>query len=123
MTKRHYFSLPHERRFAAYAIQRQRARRSAYNVRMEENYGPEGIRLFWFGFADGILGWAICVTGIVIMLPSIAIPPLWPISRSVVEIGCVLALIGLLRLAQGARAGRIYRDGRPYIRGPKSRYG
>jgi len=119
MTKLGLASLPHERWFADYAVERQRTHRNAFNMRMDKNYGPEGIQLFWFGLANGILGWAIVVVGIVVMLLSIAAPPLFGISVGVVGVGCALVLIGLLRMAQCSKAGHIYRDGRPYIRGPK----
>jgi hypothetical protein len=105
--KRQHGFLPHERWFAGYAVERQRTHSNAFNERMEKNYGPEGIRLYWAAIADVILGWAIGLMGIVILLPSIAVPALWPISVGVIGLGIVVANFGGLRLAQCSRAGRI----------------
>jgi hypothetical protein len=123
MIKRAHSFLPYERWFAGYAVERQRTHPNAFNLRMETNYGSEGIQLYWAAIADLILGWAISVIGVVLILVSIAVPALWPVSLGVPGLGVAVATICPIRLAQGSWAGRIYRDGRPYIRGPKSRYG
>jgi hypothetical protein len=121
-TRQHGF-LPYERRFAGYAVERQRTHSNAFNVRMQDNYGPEGIRLYWAAIADLVLGWGIGMTGLATLLLSIEVRALRPISVGMVLLGMVVVSLGCLRLAQGARAGRIYRAGRPYIRGPRSRFG
>jgi hypothetical protein len=46
MIKRAHSFLPYERWFAGYAVERQRTHPNAFNLRMETNYGSEGIKLY-----------------------------------------------------------------------------
>src|SRR5262252_9494481 len=62
--------LPHERWFAALVLKSQRTHRTAAVMRMEYNFGREGITLFSAALANFFVGAALLIVGFVLMILS-----------------------------------------------------
>lgn len=78
---------------------------------MQQNYGPEGMALLLAAVADGIPGGLIGFVGVAVLFATGSV-----IAGYLVGIGVLAISVGLVRSIQGARAGRFYRNGRPFIR-------
>lgn len=111
----HHRLLPHERWFADYGARRGPGREDSGRSRMQQNYGPEGMALLGAAIADGFPGSLMCVIGIATLAATGS-----TVGGYLILIGVLIALLGIVRTIQGARAARIYRNGRPFIR-PGSR--
>jgi hypothetical protein len=112
--------LPHERWLADWGT-RGRARRGPTPQgsdlwRSQQNYGPEGMALLLAACADGCPAGLIGMTGVVLLFVATGHGVLAVIASWMAGIGIVGCLVGLVRAVQGARAGRIYRNGRPFVR-------
>ena len=108
--------LPHERWFASSTLERQRTHRTSDILRMEQNYGPEGITLWAAAVITVFPGQLIVVSGIAFMLASGGGGTLLTMGYSLDGFGVFLCLLGSIRAFQGIKAGRAFRDGRPFLK-------
>jgi len=105
--------LPHERWLADAGARRGPAPQGSDRWRMQQNYGPEGLALVQAGFANLGPGWLIAIAGIVLQFIGAGGSTLADI---LIGIGLIIMVAGLVRYIQAGRAGRIYRNGRAFIR-------
>jgi len=108
--------LPQERWFASLILERQRTHRTPDILRMEQNYGPEGIALWAAAVITVLPGQLIAVSGIAFMLASGGGGNLLTLGYSLDGFGAILILLGSIRTFQGIREGRAFRDGRPFLK-------
>jgi hypothetical protein len=108
--------LPHERWFVSFILERQRTHRTPDILRIEENYGPEGIAVGAASMATLTPGVLIVGAGTVLLLTSGGGGSLLTLGYKLNSLGIILILLGSIRLAQGMRAGRVFRGGRPFVR-------
>ncbi|MDQ1536250.1 MAG: hypothetical protein QOE58_643 [Actinomycetota bacterium] len=80
---------------------------------MEQNYGPEGITL-WAAAVSTVFPGQLMV-GIGFLMASGGGGALPTLGYWLGGLGAILMLLGSIRTFQG-KAGRAFRDGRPYIR-------
>ena len=113
-TSRHL--LPHERWYAEKLLERQRTHRTPGIVRAELNLGRDGMILMAAAFTYGIPGMATAFIGVVLLYASNGTQPLLGIAHYVTWIGVAIILPGIFRALQAIRAGRTFRDDRPYMR-------
>lgn len=109
--------LPHERWFASLILERQRTHRTPDILRMEQNYGPEGITLWAATWITVFPAMLMVVSGIVFMLASDGGGTLLTVGYWLQGFGVIVILLGSIRLVQGIRSGRAFRDGRPFLKG------
>jgi hypothetical protein len=83
---------------------------------MEQNYGPEGIALIGAAVITVLPGQLIAVSGITFMLGSGGGGTLLTLGHSLEGFGVILIFLGSIRIFQGIRAGRAFRDGRPILK-------
>lgn len=100
--------LPHER-WAARYVARQSAPQGSMRWRKQQNYGPDGVTLLSASQAD-------LVAGIVAVWIGVGLGLLTVIGWYIFGIGMFVLLVGLSRSIQAGRAGRRYRNGRPFMR-------
>lgn len=115
LAPRHHL-LPHERWFASSTLERQRTHRTPDILRMEQNYGPEGITLYAAAMSTALPGVLMVLSGFAFMLASGGSGTLLTVGYSLDGLGVILCILSLIRAFQGIRAGRAFRDGRPFIR-------
>ncbi|HEY5183181.1 MAG TPA: hypothetical protein VIJ07_26025 [Dermatophilaceae bacterium] len=110
---RHHL-LPHERWSASFVLERQRTHRTSAILRMEQNYGPEGIALFAAGMIAVFPGMLLTFLGFACLVASGGHP--WPLVNWLYGLGVILILLGSIRYFQCNRAGRAFRGGRPFLK-------
>jgi hypothetical protein len=108
--------LPHERWSASFVLERQRTHRTSAILRMEQNYGPEGIALWAAGMITVLPGMLLVVLGFACLVPSGGHPWLLTLVNWLYGIGVILILLGSIRYFQGTRAGRAFRGERPFLK-------
>jgi hypothetical protein len=108
--------LPHESWFASFILKRQRTHRTPDILRIEQNYGPEGIALGAASMATLTPGVLIVGAGTVFVLASGGGGSLLTLGYKLNSLGVILILLGSIRLIQGMKAGRAFRGGRPLVR-------
>ena len=108
--------LPQERWFASLILARQRTHRTTAILCMEQNYGPEGITLYAATWITVFPGQLMVVSGIAFMLVSGGGGTLLTVGYWLQGFGVILCLLGLIRAFQGIRAGRAFRDNRPFLK-------
>ena len=104
--------LPHERWLADLGARKGAAPQGSDRWRLQQNYGPEGVALLIAASADGFLGGLIGFTGLALLFATGGSA----IGYYLLGIGVLISLAGLARALQCARAGRLYRNGRPFVR-------
>jgi hypothetical protein len=107
--------LPHERWFASLILKRQRTHRTPAILRMEQNYGPEGIALMSAGMMTAFPGQIIGCVGIVLLLTSGDHGSVLTVAYWTMGAGVLLAALGSIRYVQGVYAGRRLRGDRPFV--------
>jgi hypothetical protein len=107
--------LPHERWFASSTLESQRTHRTPYVLRMEQNYGPEGIALWGAAMSTVLPGALMVVSGIAFMLASGG-GTLLALGYWLDGFGAILVLLGSIRTFQGSRAGRAFRGNRAFLK-------
>ena len=107
---------PRERWFASSILERQRTHRTPDILRMEQNYGPEGIALWAAAMSTELPGALMALSGIAFMLASGGGGILLTLGYSLDGLGVILCILGSIRAFQGVRAGRAFRDDRPFER-------
>jgi len=114
--------LPHERWFASLILKRQRAHRNSAaprnpaTLRMEQNYGPEGMALIAAGLISVLPGMLLGVLGFACLVASGGHPWLLTVLYWLWGIGFILMLWGSIRSFQASKAGRAFRGGRPFLK-------
>lgn len=108
--------LPPERRFAKLILARRKAQRTPAIVRLEHNYGQEGIALLAASVLVAILGMSVGFIGVGLLLVSGGRDPLVSVAPWIVAIGGLLTGLALMRWAQAKTEGRRFRGSRPFIR-------
>jgi len=106
--------LPHERWFASWVLERQRTHRGPDILRLEQNYGPEGMALWAAAWITAFPAALMVVSGIAFMLASGGGGTLLSLGYWLDGFGVILILLGSIRTAQGIRAGRAFRGNRPF---------
>lgn len=108
--------LPHEQWYAGWLLERQRTHRGPFILRMEQNYGREGIILYAAAWINVFPCQVLMMAGLVLLVISGGQGSLTEVTSWLAGIGAVLGVAGLIRAAQAARAARTFRGGRPFIR-------
>ena len=103
---------PHERWFARMILARQETHRTPAILRLERNYGPVGISYMAAGLATLLPFQWIGMAGIVLVFATHGSR----FAYVLLGVGAVGVLPSLIRLRQGAEAGRQHRQGRPFER-------
>lgn len=104
---------PPEKWFSLYILRRQQTHRTGAIIRLEQNYGPDGMILFastlLWGTCVGIVG----VLGLITLFASDGKSAL-----TYVFLGLGLLFLGptLFRSRQTANAGKTFRGDRPFLR-------
>jgi hypothetical protein len=106
--------LPHERWFASLILERQRTHRTSAILRMEQNYGAEGIALWAAGMITVLPGMLLAFLGFACLVASGGHP--WLLVNWLYGLGVTLILLGSIRYFQGIKAGRAFRGGRPFVK-------
>jgi hypothetical protein len=107
-----YRLLPQERWFASWILERQRTHRTPDILRMEQNYGPEGITLWAAAMSTVLPGALMVLSGFAFMLASGGSGTLLTVGYSLDGLGVILCILGSIRAFQGIRAGRAFRGNR-----------
>lgn len=110
--------LPPERWFATYMLMRQRTHRTPAILRLEQNYGPEGVALYAAAVLLGVVAGAVVCSGIVLLLLSGGDGPLVHIGYGLLLGAIVLECPVMIRCLQGIHAGRRFRGSRPFVKRP-----
>jgi hypothetical protein len=108
--------LPHERWFASFILGRQRTRRTPAILRMEQNYGPQGIALMSAGMVTAFPGQLIGCIGIVLLLTSGGHGSALIVAFWTMGAGVLLAALGSIRYVRGVYSGRRFRGDRPFVK-------
>jgi hypothetical protein len=115
-TARRHHLLPHERWFATRLLARQRTHRTPTILRMEYNYGREGITLCAAALAGILPAGVLEVAGSALLVMSQGQPPLFQVG-TLMDFGAMAVVIpGLVRVLQSMRAGQVHRGTRSYLR-------
>jgi hypothetical protein len=110
--------LPHERWFASLILERQRTHRTSAILRMEQNYGSEGIALWAAGMITVLPGMLLGFLGFACLVASGGHP--WQLVNWLYGIGVILILLGSIRYFQCNKAGRAFRGGRQFVTGTRA---
>jgi hypothetical protein len=102
--------LPPERRFASVILERQRTHRTTAIVRMERNYGPEGISLMASAIFWGLTGGCIGCVGLILLFLSGDHGPLLRSGYWLMGVGIVLEFPAIIRAFQGIFVARRFRQ-------------
>lgn len=108
--------LPPEQRFARFILARQQSHRTPTIVRLEENYGRDGIAFGAAAIFVGLLAAVVGLAGIVLLLISGGHGQLIGGGYILIYLGIALGLSATLRAGQGIHEGRRFRGGRPFSR-------
>jgi hypothetical protein len=115
LAPRHHL-LPNERWSASFILERQRTHRTPAILRMEQNYGPEGIALWAAGMITVLPGMLLDVLGFACLVASGGHPWLLTMLYWLWGIGFILMFWGSIRSLQASKAGRAFRGGRPFLK-------
>lgn len=110
--------LPHERWFASLILERQRTHRTPAILRMEQNYGPEGITLMSAAIISGLIGVIVGFIGLALLFSSGDRGPLLHPGYYLTLAAVLLELPSIYRSIQATYAGRRFRGDRPFIKRP-----
>jgi hypothetical protein len=108
--------LPPERWFALFILERQRTHRTPAILRLEQNYGPEGIALLATTILWGLTGSVIGCIGIVFLFVSWGPGPLLHTGYYLIFAGILLECPAMIRAIQGIYVGRRFRGDRPFAK-------
>jgi hypothetical protein len=98
--------LPHKRLFVNWVL-KPRGPKKLGAIRMEQDYGPDGIRLV-LAMLPGFVGGVVALLGLGVMFAAYAA------GQGILWFGLAIQLIGLIRAIQASVAGRRFRGGRPF---------
>jgi hypothetical protein len=108
--------LPHERRFADWMLRRQQTHRTASVAKMEANYGEDGMVLLGAALSSAFPASVVACGGIVLLFLSRDERALGPAAYTFMVLGAGAVLLSMIRTFQAARAGRLFRGDRPFLR-------
>jgi hypothetical protein len=100
-------------------LERQRTHRTPPILRLEQNYGPEGIAMMAATILYVLSGAIVGLIGIALLLLSSDHGPLLTAGYSCMFAGMALEVPGFIRGTQGINAGRRFRGDRPFVKGPE----
>ena len=107
---------PPEAWFSDWMLRRQQAHRTAPLLRLEQDYGPEGIALgaaaILLGLTGAVVGWV----GLILLLASGGRGPMLHPAYYVIVAGILIELPAIIRSVQGIYAGRRFRGDRPFVK-------
>ena len=112
---RKHHLLPPERWFAEFILRRQQTHRTPAIIRMEHNYGREGIILFAAAIMTELLGGVVCAGGVLLLF---VIGDSGSLPYITIGVGALVIAFGMIRTVQGARIGRRFRGDRPFLKRP-----
>jgi hypothetical protein len=107
---------PPERQFASFVASRQRMVRTPTMLRLEQNYGPAGMRVLSACYLTAIIGQSLVVLGLVLLVLSGNSHGLFIAAVLICAVGVPFLILGGARVAQCSALGKKYRAGRPFIR-------
>jgi hypothetical protein len=113
-----HWLLPPERWFASAALERQRTHRTPTILRLEQNYGPEGIALLAAGVLLWLLGVAIAMVGVVVLFVSGGDGLTFRLGNYLLFAAMVVGVPAIVRAIQASYAGRRFRGDRPFVKRP-----
>jgi hypothetical protein len=100
--------LPHERWLTDRVVRRQERAGSAPDA-WHWSFGPEGARLLHASIADQVLGWAICLAGVIGGVSLGDGPASLATASSFAAAGVGTLAFGTIRQVQAGRARKAYR--------------
>jgi hypothetical protein len=107
---------PPERRFASFVAVRQRTHRTSALLRLEQNYGPAGMRVLSACILTAIIGQSLAVLGIILLILSGHSHGRFIAAVLLYVLCAPFLILGGVRVAQGSALGKKYRAGRPFVR-------
>ena len=107
---------PPEARFSSWMLRRQRAHRTAPILRLEQNYGPEGIGFAAAAILLGLTGAVVGWVGLILLFASGDRGPMLHPAYCVIVTGILFELPAIIRSIQGIYAGRRFRGNRPFVK-------
>lgn len=110
--------LPPERWFASLILERQRTNRTPAIIRLEDNYGPEGIALGAAAIFSGLVGAVVGLVGLVLLFASGGHGPTLHPGYYLLFAAIVLECPAIIRAIQGIYEGRRFRGDRPFMKRP-----
>jgi hypothetical protein len=110
--------LPPERWFASLILERQRTHRTSAILRVEQNYGSEGIALLAAAILVGFAGALVGCSGFIFLFLAAGHGPLVGAGYWCFLAAIVLESAAVIRGLQCARVGRRFRGDRPFVKRP-----
>lgn len=104
---------PPEAWFSAWMLSRQQAHRTAPVLRLEQNYGPEGVPLV---AAALLWGWCEILVGVLFLVLLVASGGGSVLTDILLGLVGVLFCLAVFRIRQAAIAGRRFRGDRPFAK-------
>ena len=112
----HHWLLPHERYWVQRTFARYEARpNSAYVLRVQQNYGPTGLVFLAAARASQAPGYISGVLGGLLLAASQAQGAIAIAGYASCGLTFMLGVLGFCRAVQSGRAGRRFRNGRPFL--------
>ena len=116
-TTRHL--LPHERWGAAWLLARQQALQTPQVLRLQRNYGPEGLVLKDTVTVNILVGLLVGWTGVGLVFASKGYGSLGVAGYALIGAGFCIGLLGTIRQTQAVQVARQFREGRPPEKAPR----
>jgi hypothetical protein len=107
--------LPYERWYATSMLARQQGHQTRFVLRMQQNYGPEGLVLRAAATINQGLSSMFCLVAIGLMIASGGRGPLDLTGYLLLALTCCLGTLCFARARQAKTAGRAFRGGRPFL--------
>lgn len=108
--------LPPERWFGVLMLRRQQTNPTPPILRLQQNYGPEGIALYAAALLSGFVGGAVALLGIALLVASGDRGNLLLAGYVMLFVGIGGALMAIMRALQMSYVGRRFRGGRPFVK-------
>jgi hypothetical protein len=96
--------------------ERQQTHRTPAILRLEGNYGPDGMAFMSAAILWGLAGSVVGITGLICLFASADHGRLLATGYALIFIGIILELPSIVRAVQGIHAGRSFRGDRPFVR-------
>jgi hypothetical protein len=108
--------VPHERCAARWILRRQQNHRTPAIEKMQANYGPEGIELLAIAAITGFGAALVVLAGMALLFVSGGQGTLGVAAYVVMGMGASGEFLPSVRSIQAAKAGKEWRNGRPFQR-------
>lgn len=106
--------LPYERWFVSLSFRRQGAKPNAVFRRNLQNYGPEGTELVCAGIVTAFMASVLGILVPVLLVASSGRGSGALVAYCICVATCITGILPIMRATQASRAGRAFRNGRPY---------